>query len=383
MNDTKVLINASNLKVGGAIQVAISLINSLLDNSRGLEAYFVVSPSVYRQLYIPKNKEHLVFICDINVKSVMDFFISRSYLFELEKKLDIDLVFSVFGPSFWNPKNAVHLMGFANAWLVSPDSPAYSKFPILKRCILRVKNYILAKALYKKENYYVTETLDVKERFCKTFLAHESVIEVVGNCLSPYFLNNKSRSPELDSIKKFKFLTVSHNYPHKNLNTIISVGKMLYDHGLDVIFVVTIPHNEYSKLLPDFQRFTYNLGPVSIAECPKIYNSCDALYLPTLIECFTVSYLEAMSAGIPIFTSDFSFSRNICGDLAYYFDPFDEVSIFSTLFNYLSDINNDKLDFFEKKKFYNQRLEIFGDNEHRVDSYVKIINELLRKYNSV
>ena len=53
--------------------------------------------------------------------------------------------------------------------------------------------------------------------------------------------------------------------------------------------------------------------------------------MPTLLESFSGTYVEAMYHGKPIFTSDIDFARDICGDAAFYFDPLDENSILNTI----------------------------------------------------
>jgi glycosyltransferase involved in cell wall biosynthesis len=45
------------------------------------------------------------------------------------------------------------------------------------------------------------------------------------------------------------------------------------------------------------------------------------LILPTLLESFTATYLEAMKFDCPVLTSDLDFAREVCGDAAIYFDP--------------------------------------------------------------
>ena len=64
-----------------------------------------------------------------------------------------------------------------------------------------------------------------------------------------------------------------------------------------------------------------NLGPVDLEDLPNVYRASDALFLPTLLESFSGTYLEAMHYGLPILTTDLDFARNICRDAALYFDP--------------------------------------------------------------
>ena len=71
----------------------------------------------------------------------------------------------------------------------------------------------------------------------------------------------------------------------------------------------------------------YNVGRLSPLNAPHLYEEVDYMFLPTLLECFSASYVEAMAMKVPILTSDLSFARTVCGDAALYFDPLDPVSI--------------------------------------------------------
>ena len=66
-----------------------------------------------------------------------------------------------------------------------------------------------------------------------------------------------------------------------------------------------------------------NLGTVKLTELPALYESCDAVVMPSLLECYSISYLEGMHFGLPIIASDRDFARASCGDGALYFDPLD------------------------------------------------------------
>ncbi|TMA95299.1 MAG: glycosyltransferase family 4 protein, partial [Deltaproteobacteria bacterium] len=51
------------------------------------------------------------------------------------------------------------------------------------------------------------------------------------------------------------------------------------------------------------------------------FDRTDALFLPTLLESFSLTYLEAAARGRPVVTSDRDFARHACGDAGYYADP--------------------------------------------------------------
>jgi glycosyltransferase involved in cell wall biosynthesis len=93
-------------------------------------------------------------------------------------------------------------------------------------------------------------------------------------------------------------------------------------------FIVTLPYD--SKVWRSVQklaerlgvvRWLENVGPLSLDECVEHYREADCLFLPTLAEIFSATYLEAMAMRVPIVTTDLDFARAICGDAAVYFEP--------------------------------------------------------------
>lgn len=79
------------------------------------------------------------------------------------------------------------------------------------------------------------------------------------------------------------------------------------------------------------KRYIRNVGPVAIKDCPDLYRECDAIFLPTLLECFSANYPEAMVMERPILTSDLPFARCVCKDAALYFNPMDPKDIATKL----------------------------------------------------
>ena len=66
---------------------------------------------------------------------------------------------------------------------------------------------------------------------------------------------------------------------------------------------------------------------------PILYKQVDGMIMPTLLESFSATYIDSMALGVPIFTSDRDFARDVCGDAAWYFDPLNAESIFEVISN--------------------------------------------------
>ncbi len=68
--------------------------------------------------------------------------------------------------------------------------------------------------------------------------------------------------------------------------------------------------------------------------------------MPALIESYGLPYIEAQSLGIPIFTSNRDFAKELCKDSAFYFDPHNSKDIYNCITNALANekIINEKLE---------------------------------------
>ena len=74
-----------------------------------------------------------------------------------------------------------------------------------------------------------------------------------------------------------------------------------------------------------------SLGEVSDEELRALYQSALALVFPSVYEGFGIPPLEAMSCGCPVLASNSSSIPEVCGDAAYYFDPYNFDSLIEAL----------------------------------------------------
>jgi glycosyltransferase involved in cell wall biosynthesis len=370
----KVLIDASNIKAGGGLQVAISFISSLLKrNVDEFEVYYMVSHNVQEQL-LCKPKSDRLFVVTTDKATIVPFSYSAKRVTGIVKSINPDLVYTIFGPSFVQFK-CKHIVGFANAWIVSPKSVAYAKFSVFKRCAVRVKNYILSRLLVDKHRFYITETEDIKEKMLEVLGINNEKVKVIPNAL-PYMYSEgfaQHNRPTVVDFESdfFNIITVSSNYPHKNLDIIPRVAKKMRERGYKTKFYVTIPESEYRLMPVEFIRSTVNLGLLSVEDCVQVYRDADLMFLPTLLECFSVSYLEAMYFSTPVCTSNFAFAKEVCLDAAEYFNPLDADDIFAKLEKLIIDPERYK----EIQESSSKVISNHLSNEERTTMY---INEIVR-----
>ncbi|WP_050290319.1 glycosyltransferase [Yersinia kristensenii] len=321
-------VNASNLYIGGGLQVGISVIEEFT----ALKVNFIaaVSPVVFEQLSNQAQKS-----CEVieSTPSGIFNFSARKKLDELVKKYQITDVFTIFGPSYWKPKVKNHLVGFAQPWLVYNTSVIFDKLLLKEKIKKTILNFI--QPFYFKHNStkLVTETDDVRLKIGKRLKINPRNIFTVSNTISSIFYEPKKFDRQVLNRLPIKnddiwLLTISHDYPHKNLAIIAELVEKLPSRFK---FILTVS-DEFKKNIPTkYQDRLITLGKVSSAQCPPLYEVCDALFLPTLLECFSASYVEAMYMGKPIFTSNRAFAKTVCGDSAYYFDPLKADDIANTI----------------------------------------------------
>ena len=138
----------------------------------------------------------------------------------------------------------------------------------------------------------------------------------------------------------FTFLCLARYYPHKNLEALVDAMKLLNarepGRARCLLTIAGDQHPGARRLLrriatENSGHAVVNLGPLVGQEVAAAYRSADAFILPSRLESFGRTYLEAMRFGLPILTSDRDFARQMCGGAAVYFDPLDPGSVAATM----------------------------------------------------
>lgn len=320
----KFIINTTNLKTGGALQVASSLIVAWNQHCPQHEFHICLSPQLVKQFTnIPLNKHILIYPFEHKgPTSLIDFIRNRQQLRSIEAKIKPDGVLSVFGPAFWTPK-APHLVGFANGYYLFDDSDyikAKLKSNLLARFRYYSRRFLMLLQLKKEALQYWVETVYAQERLSTAMSIALDKIQIIGNCAT---ISEHSISPKNNNT--FRLLYVSAFYEHKNFSIIPAVIDELEKRGLDCQFWVTLPDAEFQSIFghPNNSKYLFNLGPIRTMEIGQAYANADAVFMPSLLETFSANYPEAMLMNKPLLCADLAFARSICQDAALYFNPFD------------------------------------------------------------
>lgn len=365
----KLIINTSNIIIGGGIQVSLSILNELLKYSSN-EYHVFISPKVASQINsknFPSNFHFYNF--KLSPASIFTRKKVISELDRLESEICPDAVFTVFGPSYWKPKN-LHFSGFADGWCYTPNSIAFKKLTFIE--FIKVKLLIFYKNYHIKNSsdFIFVETQIAKNNIIKNLKIKKDIIFVVGNTYNKFFDKFFIQKPVKKNNQTFKLLTLSSYFVHKNLEIIIDVLKVLNKKSKkSFIFYLTIDEKVFKSIFGDTKEII-NLGPQTSADCPRLYQNVDALFLPTLLETFSASYPEAMKMKKPILTSNLDFAKDICDNAAMYFCPTSAEDIADKIIK----LSNDKKLYNELVKRGAKRLKKFETAETRVSKYLSILN---------
>lgn len=318
----KILINAATIIVGGGIQVSVNLIRRSLHNSNHIFCY-VLSNKVSQHLVEDLENVQNVHVVNVSPAKFLKGRKTRKFILEVEKRFQPDIVYSVGAPSYIKFKSP-EVMRLTNPWILKIRKLALSTYPKLVRVKIILKTILQRR--YVRADFYITQTDDAKTKINETFGVSTDKIKVISNCL-PKTLEN-SLFIKRNTRDNYRILCFSSPYPHKNIDLVPYVIKELKSLGHNnFTFVVTLPDGEFlNKFNLIIKKLNVaenieNVGYIKLDKVASLYEGSDILFLPTLLEVFSVTYLEAARFGLPIVTSELPFLRSVCRDRAMYFKP--------------------------------------------------------------
>jgi glycosyltransferase involved in cell wall biosynthesis len=325
----KIIINTASTFKGGGVQVANSFIEECKTHPEN-EYHVVLGDTIgkmIKQEDFPANF-HFYKIGYRPATKVFSLRGSAGFFKKIEARVKPDAVFTTSGPAYWKPK-APHLVGYNLPHYIYTDSPFISNLPASKQLKWKIKGGFIKHFFKRDSNAFVVQTDDVNQRL-RSYLNTDNVFTVT-NTFSSRYLNPKQVANKLPEPKEgeFRLLILSAWYEHKNIGVIKPVLDNLQQKGItDVKFVVTLPEDIYELKIPQqYRDRVLNVGVVKVDETPALYKECNAMFLPTLLECFSASYAEAMVTQTPILTSDMGFAHTVCKDAALYCNPVDAADI--------------------------------------------------------
>ena len=369
-----ILIKASNVHVGGGVQVATSFLYELSRMmNKDLSSIHIVSSSEVDNGLSRLNTNTAVF----GSYEVIDTHGLQAFNSKLNNRIkNYEVVFTVFGPNYLRVKAKKEIVGFAQPWMLNFNNPISNKMTFFSRAVLRAK-FFLQWLFFLRADHYVVELEHVKEGLIKKKGVDAEKVSVVYNTVSSLYLDeSKWKSINIEKgTEEISLGIVTRDYPHKNIHILPAVAEILESkHNLKVHFYTTLNELEWSARDEFFKKYVSTVGSLSPDQCPSFYQQIDGVVFPSLLECFSATPLEAMVMTKPLFASNRGFVRDVCAEYAVYFDPLDANDIALKIANYFkTNFNNtEKLD-----RARNHALN-FSSAKGRAEKYLEIIQQQMK-----
>lgn len=327
-----IFVNGIAAKGGGGKSILNNYL-SLLKENKNLHTYFVACPE---NMGYESYASECVVIITIPSKFNTPFVLPFTYFFYINKlirDLKIDLVFNLADTPIRTNKKQFFLFDWSYA--VYPESTVWDLMDFKNKLIRKSKLFFFRKNL-KYISLLAAQNEAIRYRLKKYYGFKD--IEIVPNAVS---IDNLSGGEEKDfGLPRGKrLLYLTQYYEHKNLEVFIPLAKLIKERSLDYKLITTISNEQHhlaDKFLNDIiveglDDIIINVGPIGMRHVPALYRQCNGLLMPTLLESFSGTYVEAMFHKLPIFTSDFDFARSVCRGGASYFSPFNAEDILEKL----------------------------------------------------
>lgn len=138
-------------------------------------------------------------------------------------------------------------------------------------------------------------------------------------------------------------LYVGNMYPHKNISTLLRAVKILDG---KVLLILVCARSVFTSRIEgmikklEVEKWVKFLGSVSQSELVALYQHASVFVLPSLIEGFGLTGLEAMAAGVPVVAANASCLPEVYGNAARYFEAKDEKDLSAQI---LSVVENSEI----------------------------------------
>lgn len=371
-----ILINASDIKAGGGVQVTDSV---CCDLHKYPQHHFIVVLSTYMRKTAERlrgydNVEVVKYDCPkYNVGLLLTG--RDSFMDGLIKNRGVDSVVSIFGPNLWVPR-CPHASGFARPHLVIPESPYFTRMGRIERAKEVISKAVLKYFFKRSSKFFYTENPYIADRL-KLLLPKTKVYTITNNYNQVFEHPEKWVKKNLPEFDGATFLCITAPYPHKNLQISLDIAKFLKNTKPDFKFrfVFTISKDDFAEIPQDLSDCFELIGKVDITECPSLYNQCTISFQPSLLECFTATYPEAMYMCKPIVTTDMEFAKGLCGDAACYYEAVNYISAAEALYKVATDKGYaDRL-----TKAGRERLKLYDTYSQRARKIIEIAEQITQE----
>ena len=371
----RILINTISTKKhsGGAYQIAYNFLVKTMEHQE-VEWVYVVSKDLDEIMPEPLKAQGNYYVFPTQPDFKHCYKQVKKQLAELEDRVKPDVVYSITAPSYFTFR-APEVMRFTNPWVTHPNKYSWAVLPVLERLKKRLYCWN-QRRMMRKAKFFVTQTETTKQGIVRITGTAPENVKVVQNVL-PQIFKGLPKTPKPQDGQWVDIACVGAPVPHKNFDILPDVLKELKALGIEnVRFRVTIPSSD--PLWPKFQSELKQCGLegriVSQGRCSQIelaemYRQCQLCFLPTLLEVFSASTLEAMNFRLPVVATDFDFNREVMADSCLYYEPMNAREAAAQIKRY---VDSEELRE-EMQQKMDSRLTLFGDYDRHFNDILAFL----------
>ncbi len=326
----KVLINSTTSFVGGGVQVGASFVEYILSNKSSIDFKIAITKPIFDNLNSNLKENADIRVFEVSPSKILAGRKSRKRLLRIEQEFNPDLIYSMAFPSYVKFKNK-EIGRYTNPWEIFSAKYAWNLLNKKQKILLYLKNHYRLRWA-KKATYFETQTETAKKAILKKLKIESEKVLVSPNVLNKVFnsYNSSTDFYQIQKKEKLRFFCLSADHIHKNLTMIPNVVEKLLQHKIshNFEFILTLPAKSKTLkkikkelTIKNHEKYVKNVGQLSLQNCLVWYKKSDFVFMPTLLEVFSATYLEAMKLEKLIITSDLEFSREICHNSAVFFKP--------------------------------------------------------------
>jgi glycosyltransferase involved in cell wall biosynthesis len=335
MNEKKkIFINASTVLISGGYYLTIGIIRALLsDNSFEL---LIICPSYTKYRICSAPNSRLQVVPRWQLKRVFRFYHD---LFWLPRKIKI-----------YNPAIVLSLTNIpakTTFWQIYLNNNPYFLENNLKLVHLSVKEKLLQgiRSFFTIQRFKYIDEIIVQSEYFRENIKRRLTINIPIHIMTPGIPSTNKKqtfeNPYCHPENKKKILCLARYFEHKNIEILLQAGKLIKNRNLPFIIYLTLNkkhHRNVSIFLQNIKSskledIIINIGKIEQANVCNYVNFCDAMILPSLLESFSMNYIEAWYYRKPLFVSNTKANRSSCKDAAFFFNPKDEKDIVNSLEN--------------------------------------------------
>ncbi len=338
----KLLVDFLAVTRGGGLQNAKNFWRTVSTSGGGHEWLAVTQPGTGLEELTTAHHQ------DIAIWPVSGFahrlFLENGRLPALAARAGADVVLTPMGAGPLRGK-LPRVIGWHDSSLAYPESELWTRTSRRFRAFEWGRQRYVARAA-RTATHICVQTDTMARRLSRVWGIERARFRIVPNGPSA-FLASEPRAPAGTTARPLQILVIGDAKPTKNLEVVPYVARALESMDLPSWeIVMTIPEAEgewlgpFSRALsevPEAHNRIRRIGTVPHEQLGALYRASSAVLLPSFLESFSATYVEAMHFGVPLVTSDMDFARDICQGAARYADPFDAEALAGELALVLRD----------------------------------------------